>query len=712
MGQGVAPLHLLTHEFTQILAAVTLPIAAVGTWWIHRRLPEGPDRSRHTLQLATAAAAGLGIAAFGAQLGSSTGYGCRTADASAFFWVTWPPVAALGIAVGLAARNRRRSRLALWLVGLVLASAAHDGLQYLNGVRIVDPILGDPLLFNQRIAMAVTPLHLGQRAWLTLGVITAVASILGGVRSALGPGIAFVLLTVGAGSHLGVGWSRYALRLHLDATHTTDHFVFLYPSAGRAAVHLDAIAQDAEWHYGRLTEAWGVRPDTRIEVRLYDTRRQLGQLTGRDWPHAGFYQIDIPLDRTHTSTLPHELVHALHAELSWNPRLIVNRAMTEGAAVAFSTPMASEAVAHAPLAAALAADGLPSAEVLFGPGGFHAVHEGNAYQAAGSFLGFLVIEHGVDRFVELQRALHPTGFAWRRVYGRDLPELAADWHAFLRSIPVGLADRAEARETFDPDLRPAYLSRTCPKLTDRQRPPQKRAEALWTFGDRRGATEVYLDLLDRTGRPRWAIAAAAGLDHLGDAPAAVDLLQAQLDRTDLDIDQRFALVAAQIAPLTDLGRFEAIGSAFAQMDALDDSPRPDDAAVAACLADPDTRDPARRLLAAGRLDGRAPMLSAIARHPDRDCLPYLMATRGVPLPEVGRRRSFTDREVRRIREVLRWIERAPAACDPVGPTLLSLGQAARTIDPALAGSVADALVTACSDPTLRIAGRALADRLE
>ena len=238
VGRAAPPLHLPTHELIQGIAA---GMFLVGPFLVARIEGDRPTALVRGVGTAVAFVVGLSVVHGAANLGAA---GCRVEDAVAFTWITLLPVALLASVIGVLTRGWSPWKRGLLLFGLAALSGGHYGLQYLNGVRIVDPILGDPLAFNQRTSMAVPPLHTWQRLWLVAVALSAWGLAearrtgrwrLGGLATVLAAG-----LTFGAGSHIGVGWGRAALRSHLDAELVTEHFRILYPSTGRSAVHVAA----------------------------------------------------------------------------------------------------------------------------------------------------------------------------------------------------------------------------------------------------------------------------------------------------------------------------------------------------------------------------------------------------------------------------------------------------------------------------------------
>jgi hypothetical protein len=373
--------------------------------------------------------------------------------------------------------------------------------------------------------------------------------------------------------------------------------------------------------------------------------------------------------------------------------------MTEGSAVAWAEHFVVVPEVHAPQAGALQADTLPSAVAFMSLDGFSKVNETNAYNASGSFVGFLVLKHGFGKFTELQRRLDYTG-----VYGRDLAALDGEWRAFLAEVPVDLAEAASARDSYDPDFKESYKSKQCPKLGSRSENRKDRARRMWNDGDYRRASRIYKKLLGDTGKTRWARFAASGLRQLDEHQAIIDMTREQLDREDLDEDQRFQLLQIQLTANVRLEDFEALYAGYDARAALDDSPAPYRMNVEACLRDPDIREAVMAFLNRGSSElGRRYLIDLQTRYPDKPALAYLVAVKGGILPNI-RSTSYhvgVD-DWRRIGEAMDFIEGAPEACDDLSGKLLNLADLGIRIgEHRLTERVSGAILEHCTDPVAR-----------
>ncbi len=298
-------------------------------------------------------------------------------------------------------------------------------------------------------------------------------------------------LVLGLGSHLGVGWGRGALHSWLSQVQRGEQVVVRYAPGGRASLEAPIVLREAEWCLHRYARDWGVVPGRPITIYLFDDYDQIEAWTDTRSTHVVLRRIYAPWWVSTGSTLHHELAHALHLELEPMPAVVISRGLLEGLAEAYEDDYAKLPAAHFELAGALESGDLPSARDLMHPLGFFRVAEGNAYDASGSFLGFLVLEHGFEKLVDLQRTFT---LDFEGVYGRNLEQLDQDWRAFLAGVPVDMEQRIEARDRFDPDLWPGYTERCCPKLGQVEPPALELAELHWSAGDWRGALDAYREL--------------------------------------------------------------------------------------------------------------------------------------------------------------------------------------------------------------------------
>lgn len=634
-GQLTAPLHVLGHEASQAFAAAgaLLILLAAG----------GPDPVEPEAHWGRTFLGALGLGAgfaVGMQL-AMTGHGCRTGGAQLFLWVTWIPLAVLFTTLATACRWRWWARLLLYL-GLAIGCLIHDGLQQLLAARTVDPLIGLPLFVDQRADMALPPIHLLGRLWLLSVGAAATAVLFAHHRTVLRPvAWSLGLLATGitlCGSHVGLGVGTAALHQTLDAEHHTEHFVFRYRTGGEAAIRIEAIGREAEWHHAELSRHWETRVEAPFQVLVFDGMTHLESTTGVGNAHATFRSMAIPWWDGLDGTFAHELVHLFHQEVAWNLQLIVLPGFVEGTAMAFDDHgYALDPAAHAGIAAALANGDLVSPEVFLHPLGFVSISESNAYRFSGSFMGFLVLEHGIERFLELQRTLDFHG-----TYGRDLATLEADWRSFLGQVPYTKADLARSRDRYDPTRNPGLLSRTCPKLGARERAPGVDAAEWADENAWRGALERYRALaLDEPKNPRWlwgTVYALQALDRHREALPWIQRLPATPE------DQHLRKVNARIHSLLAVEQWPQLYTSFDERRTLEEPDR-ERRTLEALLHDPSIRRSLGPVLLMGR---SSPLRAGDRLQLLEDAFPQepwevLIASRAAPIP---RRRTgiFEDQE--------------------------------------------------------------------
>lgn len=716
LGQLAPPFHVPTHELSTAFALAAAAFAyAYGAWSgraLHASEPAAAPLSNARLALSRVVVALVvaGPAAWGALvLADSMRCGCKLVAGAGFFWLTWPPLALVGAVVGStlgAAGWRRRNLLLVVLVALGV-TLVHDGLQSLLGFRVVDLLVGKPLAFDQRATMEPIPLvHLYQRLLVT-GVALAFwwcsawwafaraaardPSLRAEARLRVVPAAlsaaTLALLVLGFGSHLGVGWGRGALHAFLSGELEGEHVVVRYPPGGRASLTAPVVLREAEWCIHRYVRDWGIEPDTPIHIYLFDDYEQIEAWTDTRSTHVVFRRIYAPWWVSTGSTLYHELAHALHIELAPMPTVVLSRGILEGLAEAYEDDYAVLPEAHVELAGALESGKLPAARDLMHPLGFFQVNESNAYDAAGSFLGFLVLEHGFDKLLALQRTLT---LDFEGVYGRDLDQLDADWRAFLAEVPVDMEDLVEARDRFDPDLWPGYTARCCPKLGQVEPPLQERAELHWRADDWRGALEAYTELYEREPTARSAYQAAQCHRRFGDPQRGLAAIEEALDLPDLSDDDRFRLLQAQLAFLMELERWSELRRVLDERDVIDPEPSAERRYVSSLLRDPELGPLTARALVSEWLCRQYALLEEIVSlDPESEAARYLYTTRA--FESLGYRWGLgvepSERE--RVLEALARGRESAGALDRINDELVELvDKAVRAQDFELAEHVA------------------------
>ncbi len=673
--QAVPPLHTLQHEFTTLFLVLLSPLLILSSLMTARRCAGRLAALRTNLVLALICM----LLCFATMwIANALGPRCEIGKGIAFYWVTLPPAFAFACVSGtiLGSTRLRWKGVMLFLALGAAISAAHDVAQLVWGPRVipVDFFLGDLLAFNQRAAAGFTKLHLLQRAFLSVAgfVLWDAAtawidrSRSAGIRAAAGAGL-LAVVSLAAGPHVGVGWSLSRLHQELPIARTSSQFVIRAAEDPATLARVDGIARGLEWSWQRLHRLWPIAPRRRVDVYVYADREQKLQWTAIRAGHAKIRQLHVRADSPKT-TLLHELVHALHIELKPSPRVLLYRGMLEGTAMAFGDDFAELSQAHDLQAGALESGKLPSAASIMSITGFSSNHEWAAYQSAGSFLGFLVLQYGIEPFLDLQKTID-----FEASYGKSITTLDGEWRTFLESVPVDPARRLSASRLFDDEVFTAYTRQTCPKSRPRQDP-----------GDR------SLDALRRS------------LARDGDLQGAIEVVDRQLRLPALKDFEVHALLSSKIRLLARMKRWEALESVFEHRRSLGPVAT-GEAMLEQCLTDPALRNATAETLETQDPSSRREILDDLARrHPESLPLRYLRLVWGLPGGPFDARTQAT----------LDLLTSAPGACVYVGRTAVGL------IDEAFddgaytaAETLSETILDRCEDERVRHLAQLGLDRL-
>ncbi len=733
-GQFSTPLHILTHEFTQLYTLVTGILLYFLARWVLKKAVQkhknsSPiDQMRRALFPMLVGITVMGIATLLVMyVANVIRWKCMFHRGLPFFGTTWPPLAVLaavgGILVGMRGWGWFKSTALLLLI--ILLSVIQDTLQLLNGARNIDFLIGDPLALDQRVGMAIPEVHFFQRIFVMLLAYslwqvglwrfgkswTARSSArmteLRHIRSkALFSSILLVAIAFGLGSHIGLGWGRAAINNELSEIHRTEHFIFRYVAGGITADSIETIASGAEWFWHRLCTHWNAAPKKPVEVYITDGY-DLGRLTGISASHASFNKLFLTYYSATSRTIYHELVHALH-QAGFNPKLTVwfNRGIVEGLAEAYEDELVWMPEAHRDLAGALKAGKLPSATDFMSPLGFWKVSESLAYDSAASFIGFLIYQYGMDKFREFQQDLD-----YKRTYGQDLTELDAEWRQFLEAVPVDVETQIRGGTYFETAYWEAYSRECCPKLGDKRPDVEKRARRLWYREHYDKAFSLYKHLYDTTAQVRWGYQAVLCLhkQHLLDeALALLDELGGKKNLADFE---QIKILKARTSILMGKKDWPALYATFDELAAFEEGEQSEDQQIVeSLLHQPEIRASVAEALITEDSYKRRRLLEELAeKHPDNLGVQYLYASRafGEIIIRRGGASILPEREAQ-IRSILEYIEKVPQAADMQVKTFLDYGVAAiQARNYELAHHIGSILLNHSTDPVHRL----LADRL-
>ena len=257
---------------------------------------------------------------------------------------------------------------------------------------------------------------------------------------------------------LGIVIDRAHIQQTLGGHRQTDHFDIYYDLNSGTARNIDLIAREHEYQLDRIMDYLEVPPPSaRIASYIYASADQKKRLMG-----ARYTSIERPgADEMHLNdaafphpVLKHELVHVMSA--SFGNALFGGSywiGFHEGLAEAVDwqdAPMNPHEWSRAMRVLGLA----PPVENLLSMTGFWTAASSRSYTLCGSFVRFLIENHGLDAF---KRAF-PNG-AVEESYGRTTGELIAEWETFVDGITLREDQLRIARQWF---IRPAIFRRRCP----------------------------------------------------------------------------------------------------------------------------------------------------------------------------------------------------------------------------------------------------------
>ncbi|MBI4559113.1 MAG: hypothetical protein HY706_16130 [Candidatus Hydrogenedentes bacterium] len=671
--QLVPPYNVLGHEFTTAFCFVSGPVlyGFAGLFW--RRVVRATDGAGHNEQLHAVLLVmtvfGL-VMAFAALvvmgLFNEFRHHCYFGRGMLFFWVTWLPLAVLMSVLGIWTSDRKWGwfRRPAFLAAVIFTSFVHDWLQVESGVRPVDLLIGVPLGFDQRADIYPPYIHLYQRLWILL-LAGALWFTMGWRRSLVEASDTQCILRISKWTALilwglvalyggsirsygGIGWGYGKLHGTLSEVHESEHFIFRYAPNGDASDSLAPIERYAEWNWKRLMDTLGIRPEGKVLVNLMDNSIIVKELTGGTAASAAPWVIMLPLDSALSETMYHELAHALDSRSAREHlsktqafmeklgrlksimtfEMIFYRGRFEGMAQAFSGEYAALPEAHRIQAVALAEGRLPRAWEFMGFDGFRRIREHNAYEMAGSFMGFLILEYGMDKMIQLLNSTQD----YQGVYGQDWKNLDGKWRDFLSKIPVPEEKRTQALENFDVRAAGGFNTSCCPKLGTWDRPREEsaedRASRLWRSGDSAGALAMYEQLFTETAEPHHRFQAAQILRSIGDYQAALELLDALQTGQGVTSADRLKYAREQRLCLMHLRDWERLYALLDNWQALEAEPGQDTRRIHEALRNESYRDAVAVMLTTDDGYLRRKAAEDLAnRFPDDDTIAYFFLTR-------------------------------------------------------------------------------------
>ncbi len=427
--------------------------------------------------------------------------------------------AAFGYAVSTVVGQRTTTRWyphrATWLGVIapivVLAVAGFWRFYREPPVFIYNPLIGyfPGNMYDENIKLGM-PL-----VWSRLEQLAAVSAIVALVAARRANRKLLAVTALGAIGAAILRWNAGALGYAVDASDIqaalggrleTAHFVIYYAKTPEIEKDLGVIAEDHELRYAEVVALIGAAPEGKLESYYFANGEQKAQLFGarnvemaKPWRHA------IYIDHRafpHTS-LRHEIAHVVASAfgdpvfgLATKHGVFISPGLVEGLAVALDWPGGYDRLTPHEAVRVMQVMGVsPSIRELLSIN-FFTVSPARSYQTAGSFLHFLLEQHGAEKL----RALYHSGGDFAAVYAVPLATLEAEWRAMIAAIALPPEVIEGTKERFRGG---SVFARPCPHAIAARR--DQAAQALGR-GDRPGAVKLMrVVCADAPDEPRHRI---------------------------------------------------------------------------------------------------------------------------------------------------------------------------------------------------------------
>lgn len=486
LAQGLPLLGVLDAEYA-LAAAFLLALWGVVAGW--RRARAALEEGRGGLDAGPLALGGLLLTLYLlAAMATLTLLvrQCRLDSGPLVFVLMTFPSSLLGLGLGALARARGRTRLraASWLGFLVLAllvlpplvrsallqQAPHSlltgvwGLVSVFAYRAEEALLRTPTLLHRAGTLLVAALLLAMAE----ACLRRRAGRKGTRRDlavfALAAGL--LLLLLAGGDRTGFGTGRGGLERHLCGMLEEDGLVLRFDPGHLEPRAARRLLDDALWHRRDLATRLGLGGAAPVTIWVFSSRSLLRGTVGLSYGNlAAPWRAEAVIQASRAGrspTLRHELVHLLAA--AWTPSPLgvpLDPTRTEGLATALEKRLDSGAPYQRPHAAALAAGKLPAIASFIGTRRFWLGGQSvrNAYDLAGSFVGFLL-----ERFGTTPVRRWYSGARIEEAFGLDLGDLDAAWRSRLAEIETGAVEQESAGHRMDEGARRAVHRSRCGRL--------------------------------------------------------------------------------------------------------------------------------------------------------------------------------------------------------------------------------------------------------
>ncbi len=338
----------------------------------------------------------------------------------------------------------------------------------------------------------------------------------------------------------GIDLDRAYIVEQLGGRVESEHFVIYYPSRPPLSQDVARLVEDHEFRYAEMKAYFGTDPvalrGEKVHSFVYAGPDQKGALTGaRRTLVAKIWlrEMHIMWRYYGDHMLAHELAHVFTEPFGTGPlRLstrfwaLTNMGLVEGVATAADWD-ADSLDPHRASAALRRLQKAPDITDLVGASGFWTQSSGRAYTLMGSFVQWLIDEHGIAKF----RDAYGHG-EFARVYGVPEHELVASWAKFVDALALDDEEIELARYFYD---RQSIFQKVCARtIAELRIHAADRARAR----DGRAARALMEQILSFDPQnPDYRVEYAQLLIEIDDLDAAQALLRDMLT-ADLDDAQR------------------------------------------------------------------------------------------------------------------------------------------------------------------------------
>jgi len=267
----------------------------------------------------------------------------------------------------------------------------------------------------------------------------------------------FIIIVWCSQTYTGLGWSFDRIQQYLNQTRDVAYLRIHYSSNNPIN---DQLWRKITWDAHKIAERMELSPQRKVDVYVFPagySSTVKSYTNGRASAFASIGKVFLSEGQLLSDIFPHELVHALHALYQPHPAILLRRTLLEGTAKAFEGGLTLAPQYHQAMAALEQQSMLPSIEDFYQDLLFIHHSEGLSYQAAGSFVGFLVLEYGLDTYKVFNKTLD-----FEASYGYSLSTLNQQWKGFLQNVPVDIVQRTKVVANYKEDK--SYIQHYCPQV--------------------------------------------------------------------------------------------------------------------------------------------------------------------------------------------------------------------------------------------------------